>query len=59
MTKVLPTFKQDIDGYEIIASGGGRFEIELDGKLLYSKLETGEFPDENEILAILKHKVGS
>jgi selenoprotein W-related protein len=31
-------------------SGGGSFEIHADGKPIYSKLETGEFPDEQEIL---------
>lgn len=31
-------------------SGGGCFEIQVDGNLVYSKLETGEFPDENAVL---------
>ena len=28
----------------------GRFEVIVDGKKIYSKLETGEFPDEDEIV---------
>jgi selenoprotein W-related protein len=31
---------------KLIPSKGGCFELTVDGKLLYSKLETGKFPDE-------------
>lgn len=29
----------------MIPGDGGRFEITVDGEKVYSKLETGEFPD--------------
>ncbi len=38
---------------ELVPTGGGAFELELDGKLVYSKLEVGEFPDEAAIEAIV------
>ena len=31
--------------------GDGRFEVFVDGDLIYSKLETGEFPDHTTIVA--------
>ena len=31
-------------------AGGGCFEVTVNGELLYSKLKTGEFPDEQSIL---------
>lgn len=34
---------------ELIESSGGAFEIRRDGDLVYSKLETGEFPS-NELI---------
>ena len=35
--------------------GGWRsFEVSLDGKMIHSKLETGEFPDHNEIVQTVK-----
>ena len=37
----------------LVPAGGGCFELEADGVLLYSKLQTGEFPDERELLARL------
>jgi selenoprotein W-related protein len=30
---------------KLIASGGGAFEICVNGELIHSKLETGEWPD--------------
>ena len=34
----------------LIPSSGGRFEITVNGRKIYSKLETGEFPDPDAIL---------
>jgi selenoprotein W-related protein len=30
---------------KLIPSGGGAFEIRVNGELIFSKLETGEWPD--------------
>lgn len=34
---------------EIVRKGGGLFEIERDGALVYSKKAEGRFPEEDEI----------
>jgi selenoprotein W-related protein len=44
--KLLSAYKQQIKELRLIPSGGGCFEIALDGDLIYSKLKTGKFPDE-------------
>jgi selenoprotein W-related protein len=49
--KLLSAYKQKISGLELEPSGGGCFELTVGGRLLYSKLETGEFPDEAEMVA--------
>ena len=36
--------------------GDGRFEVIVDGETVYSKLETGDFPDEDTIVAKLKKR---
>jgi selenoprotein W-related protein len=36
---------------ELEPSGGGCFEVTVDGKKIWSKLETGEFPEEEAMLA--------
>ena len=34
----------------MIRSSGGVFEVTADGKLVYSKRATGEFPDEDALV---------
>lgn len=41
---------------ELIASGGGVFEVEVNGELIYSKKQTGEFPQEKDIVAALSKR---
>ena len=38
-------FKQDIDELTLMPSDGGRFEIKVNDEMIYSKLSTGQFPD--------------
>ncbi len=42
-----------IENFKLIASGGGCFELSVDGELIYSKLQTGSFPDEDEMVALV------
>ncbi|RMG32050.1 MAG: SelT/SelW/SelH family protein [Methanobacteriota archaeon] len=39
---------------ELIKSGGGVFEVEVDGKLIFSKKKEGRFPEHEEILSQLR-----
>jgi selenoprotein W-related protein len=48
-TRLLTQFKQQISELKLIPSKGGCFELTVNGELLYSKLETGEFPDEKKM----------
>lgn len=41
---------------ELKASGGGVFEVTADGKLIYSKRNTGQFPNESDLIAQLKKR---
>jgi len=38
----------------LVPSGGGCFEVTLNGNLIYSKLETGEFPTTGQITSTLE-----
>ena len=48
---LLSQYKQRISGLELQPSGGGCFEVTAGNELIYSKLATGEFPDETKIAA--------
>jgi len=51
--KVLSQYKQKINSLELEPSDGGCFELTVDGDLIYSKLQEGEFPDEGEMVAAI------
>ena len=48
--KLLVAFKQRIQSLRLVPSRGGCFELAVDGDLLYSKLKTGTFPDEDALV---------
>jgi selenoprotein W-related protein len=49
--QLLERFKQRISGLELVPKGGGCFEVEVDGDLIYSKLKEGRFPEETQIIS--------
>jgi selenoprotein W-related protein len=50
---LLTTFKQQIQDLKLIPSTGGCFELTVNGELLYSKLESKEFPAEQWVIETL------
>ncbi len=38
----------------LVRGGGGVFDVEVDGKLCYSKFQTHQFPDEDALVAQLR-----
>jgi selenoprotein W-related protein len=48
--KLLNQFKRRISGLTLEPSTGGCFELTVGNELIYSKLQTGRFPDEGEMI---------
>lgn len=42
--KLVSEYKRNIESLTLIPSDKGRFEVTIGEELVYSKLETGEFP---------------
>jgi len=55
--KLLITFKQRIKDVTLIPASGGCFEVTVNGDLIYSKLQTGKFPDEKAILDAVESRL--
>ncbi|MBX7102975.1 MAG: Rdx family protein [Gemmataceae bacterium] len=55
--KLLTTLKQKITSMRLIPSAGGCFEVTANGELIYSKLATHKFPDEDVILAEIRRRL--
>ncbi len=47
-----------IDSVKLIPSSGGALEIRLNGELLSSKLQTGEWPDFDALAQQIKQRLG-
>ena len=41
----------------MIPSSGGVFEVTIDGDLIYSKKALGRFPEDGEVLDLLKGRI--
>jgi predicted Rdx family selenoprotein len=39
---------------EAVPGGKGQFDVLAEGTLVYSKHETGRFPDDGEVMAVLR-----
>ncbi len=48
--KLLGEYKQRIQDMKLIPGAGGCFELSVNGELIYSKLETGRFPEEKAMM---------
>lgn len=56
--KLLPRYKQQIRRYTLVPSKGGCFELKVGDRLLYSKLKTGRFPNEDEMVKAVGEALG-
>jgi len=54
IAEILKTYEKEIEAVTIIPSRGGRFELTVNGHLLFSKLELGRHARPNEIMTLLK-----
>ena len=52
--ELLKAFEQDIESISLFPSEGGRFEVIVDGKLIYSKLETRRHAEPGEVVGLLR-----
>ncbi len=42
---------------ELVAGGGGVFDIAVDDNMIFSKFKKGRFPQPDEVISLLKVKV--
>ena len=54
---LLKEFEPYVSSWELIPGDSGRFEVVVDGELVYSKLETGRHTDSDELRPLIKKKL--
>jgi len=57
--RLLDKYRNALTEVALQPSQGGAFEVSLDGKEVFSKLKTGAFPDERQLLNDLAEKIQS
>jgi len=57
--KLLSRYKRAITRFVMIPSEGGCFELTVGGAKLYSKLKTGTFPGEDELVEAVGKAIGA
>ncbi|MEA2646963.1 MAG: selenoprotein W-related protein [Chloroflexota bacterium] len=56
--ELLDSWAPVIAGLRLISGTGGRFEVMVDGELLYSKAETKRHPEPGEVAGLVETRLG-
>lgn len=54
MAELLKEFEPEIESVTLVPSDGGRFELSVNGELLYSKLQTHRHAEPGEIVRLIR-----
>ena len=52
--ELIKEFEHLIEKLTLVPSEGGRFEVSVNGQLLYSKLHTGRHAEAGEVLGLIR-----
>jgi selenoprotein W-related protein len=53
-SELLKKFEPEIENLTLLPSEGGRFEVSVNGKLVYSKLQTGRHAEAGEVAGLVE-----
>ena len=56
--ELLKNYEHVIETMSLVPSDGGRFEVTVNGQLIYSKLETHRHAEAGEVLGLVAKLVG-
>jgi selenoprotein W-related protein len=51
---LLKNFEAEIESITLVPSNGARYEISVNGQLIYSKLQTGRHADPGEVIGLVQ-----
>ena len=52
--ELMKEFEFKIDSFSLVPSDGGKFEVSVDGDLVYSKLQTNRHAEPGEVAGMLR-----
>ncbi len=51
--ELLNHYRRDLSRLKLVPAGGGAFEVSVNGKLIFSKLSEGRFPEVKELKQLI------
>ncbi len=54
MAELLQNFEPEIESMTLVPSDGGRFEVRVNDRLIYSKLQTHRHPEPGEVAGMIR-----
>ena len=58
MAELLKEYEAEITSLALLPSDGGRYEVTVNGTLLYSRLQTGEHIEPKDVIKLLRAHLG-
>ena len=56
---LLDELAEDVERWTLIPSGSGRFEVTVDGELVFSKKQLGRHPKKAELAELLRARIAA
>jgi selenoprotein W-related protein len=56
--ELINNFEPEIESITLVPSDGGRFEVTVNDKLVYSKLKTGRHTETGEVVGLIRKMNG-
>ena len=56
--ELLNNFESEIESITLVPSDGGRYEVTINDKLVYSKLHTGRHAETGEVVGLIRKTIG-
>ena len=53
--ELLTHYRKGVSELALVPSDGGRFEVSVNGKLVFSKLKEGRFPEPKELRELIEN----
>ncbi len=59
MARVLEEWEGVLGALEVVPGVGGIFDVHVDGELVFTKSMLGRYPDPDDVVPLLREKLGA
>jgi selenoprotein W-related protein len=58
VARILEEWEHHVDAVELVTGTGGIFDVHVDGELVFTKSMLGRYPDPDDVVPLLREKLG-